>query len=129
MQISDAEWEVMQVIWTREPRTAAEVIESLSESRDWNHRTIRTLLARLVEKGVLTFESDGLRYIYRAAVTRASCIRQRSQSFLSKVFGGDVNALLAHFVEDGTVSKKEMEELSRLLVAKKNSGTSRRRKP
>jgi len=53
MQISDAEWDVMVVLWQSEPQTAADVIEALAKTHDWNHRTIRTLLARLVEKTAL----------------------------------------------------------------------------
>ena len=118
VQISDAEWCVMQVVWDEEPVTAAEVIASLGETRDWNHRTIRTLLARLVEKGALTYDVDGVRYIYRSAVSRGECVRHESRSFASKVFGGDVQALLTHFVEDTPLSREELQQLRQLLDAK-----------
>jgi BlaI family transcriptional regulator, penicillinase repressor len=128
VQISDAEWDVMLVLWQSGPKTAAEVISELAKTHDWNHRTIRTLLARLVEKKALMFESDGNRYLYGTAVTQADCVRQRSQSFLSKVFGGDTSALVAHFVEDARLSKTEIEELTQLLDAKKTSNKPKRKK-
>lgn len=128
MQISDAEWDVMRVLWESEPRTAAEVIQALSPSHNWNHRTVRTLLARLVEKAALTYEVEGSRYLYRSAVSQDACVRQRSQSFLSKVFGGDIGALVTHFVEDAQLSTGEIEELSRLLDTKRVSKKSSRRK-
>ena len=126
VQISDAEWNVMQVVWRGEPLTAADVIASLSETHDWNHRTIRTLLARLVEKGALAFDVDGSRYIYRSAVSRRKCIRQESRSFMSKVFNGDMRALLTHFVEDTSLSQEELQHLQRLLDAKQ--ATKRRKR-
>ena len=70
LQISDAEWVVMEPIWAAGACTAADVIKALRATHDWNHSTIRTLLARLVEKGALAYDVDGSRYIYRAAVTR-----------------------------------------------------------
>lgn len=115
MNISDAEWDVMTVIWTKEPRTASQVIESLSSTHQWNHRTIRTLLARLVEKGALTYDVSGTKYNYRAVVSQHECVRKRSDSFLSKVFGGDVGALVAHFVEGRQLSPSEAEALTKLL--------------
>jgi BlaI family penicillinase repressor len=119
MHISDGEWEVMRVIWEDEPKTAAEVIAALVDPTGWNHRTIRTMLGRLVEKGALDYDVDGARYLYRSAVSQDDCVRQRSESFLVKVFGGDASALVAHFVDDHDLSSEEIEELSRMLAAKK----------
>lgn len=118
LQISPAEWDVMGVVWETGPVTAADVIARLSDSHDWNHRTIRTLLARLVEKGALTYDVAGKAYIYRPRVTRKQCVRQESRSFMNKVFGGDVGALLVHFVQDADLDPDELERLRNLLAAK-----------
>ncbi len=125
LQISPAEWDVMAIVWESGSTTAADVIARLSDSHDWSHRTIRTLLARLVEKGALKYTVDGKAYIYRPAVTREQCVRQEGRSFMNKVFGGDVGALLVHFVEDAQLSPEEVEKLRQLLATKKDP---RRRK-
>ena len=126
VQISDAEWDVMEPIWAAGACTAADVIRELRATRDWNHSTIRTLLARLVEKGALRYDVDGSRYIYRAAVSRDQCVRQESRSFLKKAFGGDVTALLAHFVEEASLDRDQIEQLRRLLAQKKQPGEKRK---
>lgn len=118
LQISPAEWDVMGVVWDTGPITAADVIARLSDSHDWSHRTIRTLLARLVEKGALAFDVDGKAYIYRPAITRKQCVREESRSFMNKVFGGDVGALLVHFVQDANLDPQELERLRDLLASK-----------
>lgn len=120
--ISDAEWDVMEPIWEAGACTAAEVIRRLRDTRDWNHSTIRTLLARLVEKGALKYEVDGSRYIYRPAVSRRQCVRQKSRTFLDKAFGGDVGALLVHFVTEAPLDKDQIERLRRLLDQKTKDG-------
>lgn len=125
LQISDSEWDVMERVWATGPCTAAEVIRQLSETHDWNHSTIRTLLARLVEKGALRYDADGSRYIYRAAVSRQRCVRQESRSFLDKAFAGDVAALLTHFVEESSLDHAQIEQLRELLAKKKNSREKR----
>lgn len=127
MNISDGEWEVMRVIWEDEPRTAADVIDALAAPMGWNHRTIRTMLGRLVDKGALVYEVNGSRYLYRSAVSRDECVSRRSESFLSKVFGGDASALVAYFVEDGNLSPAEIAELSELLQARSRSTRRRPR--
>jgi BlaI family transcriptional regulator, penicillinase repressor len=120
LQISDAEWAVMEPIWAVGACTAADVIKTLRATHDWNHSTIRTLLARLVEKGALDYDVDGSRYIYRAAVSRQRCVRQESRSFLEKAFGGDVAALLAHFVAESSLDRDQIEQLRQLLDEKKS---------
>ena len=120
LQISDAEWAVMEPIWAAGPSTAADVIKALRAMHDWNHSTIRTLLARLVEKGALAYDVDGSRYIYRAAVSRRQCVRQEGRSFLEKAFGGDVAALVAHFVEESSLDRDQIAQLRQLLARKKS---------
>lgn len=118
MKISDAEWRVMRIVWQRRMATAAEVIEALAAETDWNHRTIRTLLRRLVEKGALATEQEGNRYVYRSNVTQNRCVREETQSFLEKVFDGNATELLAHFVRNETISTEQIDELKRLLDEK-----------
>src|SRR5580704_9413800 len=125
VQISDAEWDVMEPIWQAGAATAADVIRHLRASHDWNHSTIRTLLARLVEKGALAYDVDGSRYIYRAAVSRERCVRQEGRSFLDKVFGGDVGALVLHFVGDAALGPDQIKQLHQLLAQKKPPGEKR----
>jgi BlaI family transcriptional regulator, penicillinase repressor len=118
IRISDAEWEVMEAIWGRGGATAADVIGALAGRRDWNHSTIRTMLARLVTKGALRHEGDGPRYLYRPAVTRKRCVRDESRSFVERVFGGDVGSLLVHYVRESKLEPKDLEPLRRLLDEK-----------
>lgn len=115
IQISNAEWDVMEVVWGADSCTAADVIDRLGDSHAWNHRTVRTLLARLVDKGAITFEADGSRYIYRPAVSRQQCVRNESRSFVNKVFRGDVEALLLHFVSTTNLKPEQVEKLRALL--------------
>ncbi|HEY2250334.1 MAG TPA: BlaI/MecI/CopY family transcriptional regulator [Planctomycetaceae bacterium] len=126
VQISDSEWDVMEPIWHAGACTAADVIKQLRATHDWNHSTIRTLLARLVEKGALAYDVDGSRYIYRAAVSRERCVRQEGRSFLEKAFGGDVGALLAHFVADASLDQDQIERLHELLAQKQKPREKRK---
>jgi predicted transcriptional regulator len=94
------------------------VVEALTPQSDWNHRTIKTMLNRLVKKRAIKFQADGKRYFYSPAITRAAAVGSQSRSFLARVFGGDVRPMLAHFVEHEKLSQKQIAELRDLLQHK-----------
>src|SRR5205809_3657762 len=117
-RISEAEWQVMDVLWTSSPQTAGDVVVALAPTTDWTPATIKTMLNRLVRKGALKFKAEGKRYHYWPAVSREACIRTEARTFIDRLFGGAVAPLLAHFVEDAKLSKEEIAHLRRLLDRK-----------
>ena len=118
MKIADTEWLVMRVVWQRGAVGAAEVIEAILPDTGWSHRTVRTLLNRLVKKGVLDAKMDEGRNIYRAKVAQSQCVRQESRSFLTKVFNGDAGEMLVHFVQHEEMTPEQIKKLKSLLNAK-----------
>jgi BlaI family transcriptional regulator, penicillinase repressor len=117
--ISDAEWEVMNVVWSAPaPLTANDVVERLARRRGWSPRTVKTMLNRLVKKGALGFEVEGKRYLYEPRVRRDECVRAESRSFLSRVFGGAAGPMLAHMVREADLSPADVEQLRRILADK-----------
>jgi BlaI family penicillinase repressor len=116
--ISDAEWQVMNVVWQDQPVEAQQVIDQLAAANNWSSATIKTMLHRLVKKKVLAFEQAGKRYLYRSAIGRSDCIRQASSSFLERVFGGAAAPALMHLVQTSTLTDDEVAELRRLLDCK-----------
>ena len=113
--ISDAEWQVMNVIWDGQPLTAQEVIAQLADQADWAPPTVKTMLHRLVKKNVLTYELQGNRYVYRSRARRSDCVKQASRSFLDRVFGGESAPLLAHFLRSAKLSSEEIAQLRQIL--------------
>jgi BlaI family penicillinase repressor len=105
----------MKVVWVQNPILASKVIEEVAAAHKWHAKTVRTLLARLVKKGALTFEKHGRAYMYRPLVKEADSIQAESDSFLQRVFGGAITPMVAHFVERRKISESEMREIKRLL--------------
>ena len=117
--VTDAEWEVMNVLWDESPRTANDVIEILSERMKWHATTVKTLLSRLVKKGVVKYRSEGNRYLYSAAIPRQRYVREESASFIDRVFGGETTPALMHFVRNTRLTQEEIDELRRILDEKR----------
>lgn len=120
MQISDAEWVVMNLIWNSSPIEASEVIDQIATDNGWSAATVKTMLHRLVRKGALATEQNGKKYLYTPAVRRDACVRQASRSFLERVFGGDATPALIHFVKVAKLTAKDIEEIRVLLDKKTN---------
>lgn len=120
-KLSDAEWEVMNVVWEHGPATAQDVHRYLGGVRSWSARTVKTLLGRLVKKRAVAFEVDGRRYLYRARASREACVHAESASFVSRVLGGKASPLVAYFVREGHLTKDEIRQLRALLDAEERS--------
>jgi len=118
MQISDAEWIVMNLVWEAQPIDASQVVEELADANSWSVATIKTMLHRLVKKQALTHEVDGKKYIYRSNVRRHDCVRKASRSFLDRVFGGEAAPALLHFAKNAKLSAEDVAELRELLDSK-----------
>lgn len=129
-KISETEWEVMRVIWAGHPVTATEVVERLcAKDPSWHPKTVRTLLARLVQKKALGFESQGRTYVYKPLVSEDECAGQESESFVDRVFGGTLMPLLSYFVQNRKLKKEDIEELRRMLEETENQETIKTGKP
>ena len=113
--ISDAESTVMDVLWTRSPLTAEQVVAALADRQDWREATIKTLLNRLLKKGAVKAEAEGRRYRYSPAVAREDYVSAQSESLIERLFGGRIAPLVAHFSEQQKLSKADIAELRTLL--------------
>lgn len=118
-KISEAEWEVMKVVWSTWPCTSNQIIDALSQSTDWSPKTIKTLISRLVNKKVLGFKEDGRRYLYYSLIQESDCIKAENQSFLSKVYNGALKSMLVSFIKESDLSKDDIEDLKRILDERK----------
>ena len=113
--ISDAEWDVMKVVWDHGPLTSGEVVKHLADEKHWKPRTVKTLLSRLVQKGaVASAEREG-RVLYSAKVARDALARRETRSFLSRVFDGAVAPALVHFIQEADLSSRDIAELKKIL--------------
>lgn len=118
-KISEAEWEVMKILWDKSPRTANDIVDQLTGRTHWKRETIRTLINRLVSKKALKFEKKGRQYHYFPRVSRAECVRAETESFVSRFGAGAIEPMLAAFVEEKKLSAEKIAKLKRILDEKR----------
>ncbi|NOU87680.1 penicillinase repressor BlaI [Paenibacillus sp. LMG 31460] len=114
-QISDAEWEVMKVLWAKTPCTANEVIEALEVRTDWKPKTVRTLLNRLAQKQAISYSQENRVYAYFPLVSEDECVKSETQSFLKRIYGGAFKPLLVNFLKEEQLSAEDIKELKNIL--------------
>ena len=114
-RIAEGEYAVMEVLWEESPLTAAEVAERVPAERGWTLATVKTMLSRLLAKGVLSHEEEGRRYLYRPAIRREDYVAEESGRLIDRMFGGRVTPLVAHLAERDRLTPGDIEEIEKLL--------------
>ena len=114
-QISEAEFEVMKIVWKHAPISTNEITDKLLQTTSWSPKTIQTLIKRLVTKGVLTYEKQ-------SRVKESEYIGQESNSFLERYYDGDITAMLSAYIENDRLSETEIDTLRSLLSKRSKKG-------
>lgn len=118
-QISEAEYEVMKIVWREAPISTTAVTEILTQKTSWSPKTIQTLLKRLVNKKALTYEKQGRVFVYTPLIEEKSYVRQQSRSFLKRYFDGDMSRMLSACLDEEALSQSEIDSLRAILTSHK----------
>lgn len=119
--ISDSEWEVMRIIWTLKHATSTQIIEELQTKKDWTESTIKTLLRRLVNKGLLTTKKDGRRFIYSATVDQTEMMIEVSQELLNRMCDMHKGEVILKLLTDSPISKNGLEKMKQVIAKKEKN--------
>jgi predicted transcriptional regulator len=114
-RISDAELELLQLLWAESPLGATELADRLPEGRDWTLATVKTLLSRLLAKGAVAADQDGRRYRYRPLIDRDSMSARQARGLVDRLFGGRVSPLVAQLAEQQELTDQDLAELEALV--------------
>lgn len=113
VQISEAELEIMKVLWAAaEPMTAQQVSEAL-KGRDWKYSTIATLFSRLVDKGAVTYEKRGRFFYYTPLIIEREYQAEQTKRFISRLYNGSVKNLVVSLFENRQISDRDIAELKK----------------
>ena len=124
MQISDAEWQVMKIIWMQGEQTSTDLIRVLAERFDWSKSTIQTLLARLVEKECLTRKKEGKSFVYSALLTLDQSRDLLVRDIKNKVCSRRIKQLVADLIMECDFTQADLEDLEAVISKKKASAVA-----
>ena len=115
MNLTEADWQVMECLWEFSPVTGREATDKLGEKMGWNRSTTLTLLRRLEAKGAVKSGSNGSKKIYEPALRREDAAMRETEDLISRVYKGSVSMLVSAFTKKQSLSKEEIEEMYALL--------------
>ena len=119
IELTEAEWSIMKAVWENEPCAAPTVQEKLHKQTEWTYSTVRTLMDRMVAKGLLTAQKIRNLTLYRSAVTREQAQRGELLYALRNAFNGALTPMMQCLLETGELSAKELAGLEALIREKK----------
>ena len=115
IDLTEAEWQVMETLWTASPRTGREITDGLHEKKGWSRSTTLTLLRRLEDKGAVSAVSDGGMKHYRPQVAREDAAVQETEHLLERVYQGSVSLMVSSLAKKQTLSQEEIDKLYAIL--------------
>ncbi len=119
-ELTEAEWEIMKVVWEKEPCAAGTVQEELAQNRDRAYSTVKTTMDRMVEKGFLKIRKVRNLQLFKSCISEIEAKRGELHKMLKRAFDGALTPMMQFLIEHEGLSKKEASEL-RSLVSKKQS--------
>ncbi len=115
MRITDAERQIMEVLWDRHPMATADIIERLAPITDWRTGTVKALINRLLKKSAISAVKQGRHFLYSPVIAREACVTEDSRQFLDRWFDGRLAPLVAHLSDTNQLDARQIDELYALI--------------
>ena len=122
VKLSDAEWKILELLWKKGPMTLMEITYALEEETGWQRTTVISFLKRMeVKDAVYHIEGERAKLFY-PKVEQAETKLKETQSFLDKVYRGNVGLMLSNMLKQEALSEEEVEELVAILKGENDNG-------
>jgi len=123
VELFESEWAILQAVWEHEPCAAPTVQEVLQKEKGWAYTTVKTLMDRMVKKGLLRTERIRKLYLYRSAITRAQAQRSEIMRTVKRAFDGALTPMMQFLIENEKLSDEEYRQLEQMLKNRKREKT------
>lgn len=129
-KLGDLQHAILRVLWEKKEATVVEVLEALSDERDRALTTIATMLTKMEKRKLVSHRSEGRQFVYRPLVSESQVRRSMVAELASKLFGGDLNALVSHLLQEHEIDAAEVERLRDLIAeqSKRERGSTEKRR-
>jgi len=121
-ELTEGEWAIIQAVWENEPCAVPTIQEELEAQKNWHYSTVKTLMDRMVTKGLLTTERIRNLNLYRSAITRVEAQKGEIMRALKRAFDGALTPMMQFLLDSNSLSKKQLSELETMIKRKRRSG-------
>jgi len=124
LELTEGEWAIMLAVWELEPCAAPTVQERLENETKWTYSTVKTMMDRMVKKGLLKTQKIRNLFLYRSAITQKQAQKGEVMRTLKRAFDGAFTPMMQFLIDSGQLSQKELARLEELIRKKRNHKTS-----
>ena len=121
-QLTEGEWAIIQAVWENEPCAAPMVQEELEAQKSWTYSTVKTMMDRMVTKGLLKTERIRNLILYRSAITKIQAQKGEIMRTVKRAFDGALTPMMQFLLDNHNLSQKQLNELERLIKKKRIKG-------
>lgn len=126
-ELTEAEWAIVKAVWDNQPCAAPTVQEVLESKKGWSYSTVKTLMDRMVAKGLLKTERIRNLILYRSAITKKKAQKGEIMRAVKRAFDGALTPMMQFLLDNNSLSKRELAELEAMIKGKKQKRRSRNR--
>ena len=119
LSLSAGEWQIMECLWEKSPRTLMEMVRELSPSTGWHKSTVVTMVGRLEAKGAVAHDGGHPAKRYSAVLKKEDAAQSETRSFLDKVYGGRLGLMMSAMVDSRALTQEDIDELTAILESAK----------
>jgi len=127
-QLTEGEWAIIQAVWDNEPCAAPTVQETLEAQKNWTYSTVKTMMDRMVAKGLLTTERIRNLILYRSAITKKQAQKGEIMRALRRAFNGALTPMMKFLLDNNELSPEQLSELEALIKRKRSRSNTGRKK-
>ena len=126
IELTEAEWDIMKVVWEKEPCTAGTVQEIMAMTKERAYSTVKTTMDRMVDKGFLRIERIRNLQLFRSCISEIDARRGEFRKMLKRAFDGALTPMMQFLIEHEGLSKEEASQLRKLVNSKESEKTNRK---
>lgn len=115
IQLTSAEWYVMDCLWEKAPQSGREIVDTLKERIGWSKSTTLTMLKRMTQKELISCENGGKLRLYSPCIDRDDAVKKETENFLKRVYKGSVSLMVSAMTQKQELSEEEIRELYEIL--------------
>ncbi len=127
-QLTEGEWAIIRAVWDNEPCAAPTVQEELETQKSWTYSTVKTMMDRMVTKGLLKTERIRNLILYRSAITKIQAQKGEIMRTVKRAFNGALTPMMQFLLDNHKLSQKQLSELERLIKKKRIKGRAAAKK-
>jgi BlaI family penicillinase repressor len=127
-ELTEGEWAIIQAVWDKEPCAAPAIQEELKARKNWHYSTVKTLMDRMVTKGLLTTERIRNLILYRSAITRVQAQKGEIMRAVKRAFNGALTPMMQFMLDEHKLSQKQLAELESLIRKKRRKSGVRKKR-